>query len=316
MTMADLTIFHNPACGTSRNVLALIRHAGIEPQVIEYLKTPPSRDEIRALAAATGEPLRALLREKEAVFTELGLADPTLSDDALLDAIAQHPILLNRPIVVSPLGTALCRPSEAVLPLLPVGPLPPFTKIDGEVVIDSGERRTGGGPLRRLRYNVACSLDGFIADPHGGYDWIVEDTSIDFDALYAEFDTFVMGRKTWAVMQAMGDANPLRGRRVVVVSRTLADWDGVTVLREGIEAAVAALKAEALARDIWLFGGSELAGALFEAGLVDRVETAVMPVLLTRGIPLLPAGAQHRLALASAKSLASGIQMLAYDVVR
>jgi arsenate reductase len=139
--MTDITIFHNPRCGTSRNVLALIRHAGLEPRVVEYMSTPPSRDEIRALAAATGQPLRALLREKEAVFTELGLADPALSDDALLDAIEQHPVLLNRPIVVTPLGTALCRPSEAVLELLPVGPLPPFTKSDGEVVHDSGRRR-------------------------------------------------------------------------------------------------------------------------------------------------------------------------------
>jgi arsenate reductase len=137
----DITLFHNPGCGTSRNVLALIRHAGLEPRIVEYLKTPPSRDEIRALAAATGEPLRALLREKEAAFAELGLADPGLSDDALLDAIERHPVLLNRPIVVTPLGTALCRPSEAVLELLPVGPLPPFTKSDGEVVHDSGRRR-------------------------------------------------------------------------------------------------------------------------------------------------------------------------------
>lgn len=172
--------------------------------------------------------------------------------------------------------------------------------------------------MRRLRYNVACSLDGFIADPHGGYDWIVDDKSIDFDALYAQFDTFVMGRKTWAVMQAQGSANPLRGRRVIVASRTLGagQGDGVTLVRDDIVAAVAALKAEPGGRDIWLFGGSELAGALFAAGLVDRVETAVMPVLLTRGIPLLPPGTQHRLALVSAHSLASGIQMLAYDVQR
>ncbi|HEY9106470.1 MAG TPA: dihydrofolate reductase family protein [Roseateles sp.] len=173
--------------------------------------------------------------------------------------------------------------------------------------------------MRLLRYNVACSLDGFIADPDGGYDWIVDDKSIDFDALYAQFDTFVMGRKTWEVMQAQGDANPLgprSGRRVIVASRTLAGVDGVTVVREDIVGAVAALKAEPAGRDIWLFGGSELAGALFAAGLVDRVETAVMPVLLTRGIPLLPAGAQRKLSLVSAQSLASGIQMLAYDVQR
>ena len=139
--MSDITIFHNPGCGTSRNVLALIRHAGLEPRVVEYMKDLPSRDEIRALAAAIGQPLRALLREKEAVFAKLGLADLALNDDALLDAIEQHPVLLNRPIVVTPLGTALCRPSEAVLELLPVGPLPPFTKSDGEVVHDSGKRR-------------------------------------------------------------------------------------------------------------------------------------------------------------------------------
>ena len=140
--MSDITIFHNPKCGTSRNVLALIRHAGLEPRIVEYMKDLPGRDEIRALAAAAGQPLRALLREKEAVFTELGLADPALSDDALLDAIEQHPVLLNRPIVQTPLGTALCRPSEAVLELLPVGPLPPFTKSDGEMVHDSGKRRS------------------------------------------------------------------------------------------------------------------------------------------------------------------------------
>lgn len=129
----DITIYHNPACGTSRNTLALIRAAGIEPTVIEYLKTPPSRDTVRALAAATGEPLRALLREKGTPFAELGLGDPSLTDDQLLDAIEAHPILLNRPIVVSPKGTRLCRPSEAVLDLLP--PMTgTFTKEDGEVV--------------------------------------------------------------------------------------------------------------------------------------------------------------------------------------
>ncbi len=140
--MTDITLFHNPRCGTSRNVLALIRHAGLEPSVVEYLKTPPDREEIRALAAATGQPLRMLLREKEAVFTELGLGDPALGDDTLLDAIERHPVLLNRPIVVTPLGTALCRPSEAVLGLLPVGPLPPFTKEDGDLIHDDGCRRS------------------------------------------------------------------------------------------------------------------------------------------------------------------------------
>jgi len=139
--MADVTIYHNPACGTSRNVLALIRHAGIDPLVIEYLKRPPSRDELRDLVAATGQPVRALLREKGTPFAELGLGDPKWSDEQLLDFIVQHPILMNRPLVVTPLGTKLCRPSEAVLELLPAGPLPPFTKEDGEVVVDDGVRR-------------------------------------------------------------------------------------------------------------------------------------------------------------------------------
>lgn len=129
----DITIYHNPACGTSRNTLALIRAAGIEPTIIEYLKTPPSRERLRALASATGQPLRALLREKGTPYADLGLGDPSLTDDQLLDAIEAHPILLNRPIVTSPNGTRLCRPSEAVLPLLP--PMTgTFTKEDGEVV--------------------------------------------------------------------------------------------------------------------------------------------------------------------------------------
>ena len=141
--MSTITIYHNPACGTSRNTLALIRHAGFEPTVIEYLKTPPTRDTLSQLAVATGQPLRALLREKCDPYVQLGLADPKWTDEQLLDAMVQHPILLNRPVVVSPLGTRLCRPSEAVLALLPVGPLPPFTKEDGEVVTDSGERLPG-----------------------------------------------------------------------------------------------------------------------------------------------------------------------------
>lgn len=126
-------IYHNPACGTSRNTLALIRAAGIEPVIIEYLKAPPSRDTIRDLARAMGQPLRALIREKGTPYADLGLSDPALTDDQLLDAIEAHPILLNRPIVVTPKGTRLCRPSEAVLDLLP--PMTgSFTKEDGEVV--------------------------------------------------------------------------------------------------------------------------------------------------------------------------------------
>lgn len=137
----DVVIYHNPACGTSRNALALIRHAGIEPHVIEYLKTPPSRGMILGLVERMGVPLRSLLREKGTPFAELGLGDPALTDDQLLDAIEAHPILLNRPIVVSPLGVQLCRPSEAVLDLLPSDGLKPFAKEDGEVVIDAEGRR-------------------------------------------------------------------------------------------------------------------------------------------------------------------------------
>lgn len=137
----SVTIYHNPACGTSRNVLALLRHAGIEPVIIEYLKTPPSKDELRALVAATGEPVRALLREKGTPYAELRLNDPAWTDDELLEFIGRHPILMNRPVVVTPLGTKLCRPSEAVLEILPVGLIPPFVKADGEQIVDSGERR-------------------------------------------------------------------------------------------------------------------------------------------------------------------------------
>lgn len=137
-----VTIYHNPACGTSRNVLALIRHAGLEPVVIEYLKTPPSKEALRELVAATGQPLRALLREKGTPYAELGLSDPKWTDEQLLDIMGQHPILMNRPVVVTPLGTKLCRPSEAVLEILPVGPLPLFTKEDGETIADNGVRRT------------------------------------------------------------------------------------------------------------------------------------------------------------------------------
>ncbi|WP_029416011.1 arsenate reductase (glutaredoxin) [Brevundimonas bacteroides] len=132
----DVVIYHNPACGTSRNTLALIRHVGIEPHVVEYLKSPPSRALIAQMAARAGEPLRALLREKGTPFAELGLDDPGLTDDQLLDAIETHPILLNRPIVVTPRGVRLCRPSEGVLDLLPEDGLQPFIKEDGEVVID------------------------------------------------------------------------------------------------------------------------------------------------------------------------------------
>ncbi|WP_333612486.1 arsenate reductase (glutaredoxin) [Brevundimonas bullata] len=137
----DVVIYHNPACGTSRNTLALIRHVGIEPHVIEYLKTPPSRAMIMGLIERMGVPLRSLLREKDTPFAELGLSDSALTDDQLLNAIDAHPVLLNRPIVVSPLGVKLCRPSEAVLDILPSEGLKPFTKEDGEVVIDAEGQR-------------------------------------------------------------------------------------------------------------------------------------------------------------------------------
>lgn len=139
--MTPITIFHNPNCGTSRNALALIRHAGFEPTVIEYLRQPPTKQELQDLLRAMDIPVRALLRQKGTPYAELGLDDPSWSDDRLLDVIGRHPILMNRPVVVTPLGAKLCRPSEAVLELLPVGPLPPFTKEDGEVVVDDGVRR-------------------------------------------------------------------------------------------------------------------------------------------------------------------------------
>ncbi len=138
--MSDVTIFHNPACGTSRNALALIRHAGIEPTVVEYLTTPPSKERLQELLSSMGMTVRQLLREKETPFAELELGDPKWTDDQLLDFIGMHPILMNRPVVETPSGVALCRPSEAVLRWLPVGRLSPFTKEDGEVVHDDGVR--------------------------------------------------------------------------------------------------------------------------------------------------------------------------------
>jgi arsenate reductase len=139
--MSDITIFHNPACGTSRNVLGLLRHAGLEPEVVEYLQTPLTKEQLRMLLQAMDLPVRAILREKDTPYGELGLADPKWSDEQLLDFIVQHPILMNRPIVATPLGVKLCRPSEEVLEILPVGQLKPFTKSDGEQIVDSGQRR-------------------------------------------------------------------------------------------------------------------------------------------------------------------------------
>lgn len=136
----QVTIYHNPDCGTSRNTLALIRHAGIEPTVIEYLKTPPSRDELIKLIDQAGLRPREALREKGTPFAELGLGDPNVTDEAIIDAMLAHPMLINRPFVVTPMGTRLCRPSEVVLDILPAV-AGPFVKEDGEVVIDVQGRR-------------------------------------------------------------------------------------------------------------------------------------------------------------------------------
>ena len=134
--MTGVTIYHNPACGTSRNTLALIRNSGVEPEIVEYLKTPPSRDRLADLIRRMGVPVRDVLREKGTPYAELGLGDPSLSDDRLLDAMIAHPILINRPIVETPLGVRLCRPSEAVLDILPDPQRGAFAKEDGERVVD------------------------------------------------------------------------------------------------------------------------------------------------------------------------------------
>lgn len=139
--MNPITIYHNPACGTSRNVLAMIRNSGEEPVVIEYLKTPPDRATLTALIAAMGVPVRAVLREKGTPYAELGLDDPKWSDEQLIGFMLQYPILINRPIVVTPLGTMLCRPSETVLDILPQPQRGAFSKEDGEAVVNAEGRR-------------------------------------------------------------------------------------------------------------------------------------------------------------------------------
>jgi arsenate reductase len=138
---SSITIFHNPACGTSRNTLALIRNSGQEPQVIEYLKTPPGKETLRELLAAMNMAPRALLRKKGTPYEELGLDDAKWTDEQLIGFMLEHPILINRPIVVTPLGTRLCRPSEEVLDILPSPQQGAFTKEDGEAVIDAEGRR-------------------------------------------------------------------------------------------------------------------------------------------------------------------------------
>lgn len=139
--MSDIAIYHNPACGTSRNTLALIRNSGAEPEVIEYLKTPPSKQRLQQLLKAMGMGARDLLREKGTPYGELGLADPKWTDDQLVDFMVQHPILMNRPVVLTPLGAKLCRPSELVLDILPQPQLGAFSKEDGEVVITAQGQR-------------------------------------------------------------------------------------------------------------------------------------------------------------------------------
>lgn len=137
----NVTIYHNPDCGTSRNTLAMIRNAGIEPTIIEYLKNPPSRDELAELIQKSGLSVRGVVRQKGTPYAELGLDDPSVTDDQLLDAMMEHPILINRPLVATPLGVRLCRPSEVVLDILPAQQKGAFTKEDGEVVVDSEGKR-------------------------------------------------------------------------------------------------------------------------------------------------------------------------------
>ncbi|NKL09424.1 arsenate reductase (glutaredoxin) [Rhizobium leguminosarum bv. viciae] len=137
----SVTIYHNPACGTSRNTLAMIRNAGIEPDIIDYLETPPSREELVRMVADAGLSVRDAIRQKDTPYAELGLDNPDLSDDQLLDAMLKDPILINRPFVVTPLGTRLARPSEVVLEILPHTHQGAFTKEDGEKVLDAGGKR-------------------------------------------------------------------------------------------------------------------------------------------------------------------------------
>ena len=139
--MSTITIYHNPACGTSRNTLALIRNSGAEPEVIEYLKTPPTKARLQELLKAMGINARELLREKGTPYAELGLGDAKWSEDELLDFMLQHPVLMNRPVVVTPLGARLCRPSEAVLDILPDPQRAAFSKEDGEAVVNAQGQR-------------------------------------------------------------------------------------------------------------------------------------------------------------------------------
>src|SRR5580658_5740539 len=170
--------------------------------------------------------------------------------------------------------------------------------------------------MRRLCYAVAASLDGFIAGPHGEYDWIVHDPSIDFAAMFAQYDTLLMGRGTYEIAKAQRNSPLSRGQKWIVVSRTLKpeDHPDVIILSTGVAEAVDALKAQP-GKDIWLFGGGVLFRSLLDAGLVDTVEVGLQPVLLGSGIPLLPEGRHRSLKLTQSKAMPSGILMLNYSVL-
>ncbi len=169
--------------------------------------------------------------------------------------------------------------------------------------------------MRRLRYGVATSLDGFIAGPNGEYDWIVHDPAIDFVAMFAQYDTLLMGRKTYEVASEKGKSWDSFGQRWIVVSTTLKpeEHPGITILSGGIAEAVAAMKAQP-GKDIWLMGGGVLFRAMLDAGLVDAVEVALIPVMLGSGVPLLPEGRRRSLHLEESRALPSGILMLKYSV--